>query len=91
MASKPKALDQLARIFGLYQADRLNDQDRSEAALLNTAFWRFVISLHVHHGITVAEAIELAQREPEAVGAWARAKGLLPAADQGDGARRTPA
>ncbi len=74
LASKQKALDMLAKNQGLYQKDRTNDRDA--ANLLQQAFWRFVISLHVQEGISIDEAKLRAHRAPEEVKAWAQARGL---------------
>jgi phage terminase small subunit len=78
-ANKQTALDQLAKILGLYQKERTNDNDKSAEELMGQAFWKYVMSLHFHEGITVGEAWARAEREPEKVEAWAKAKGLIPA------------
>ena len=79
--NKLTALDQLARVFGLYQKGWTNEQARDASRLLSTAFWRFVISLHAARGISVGEAYKEAKSDPEAVEAWARSRGLLPSGD----------
>lgn len=79
-ADKARALDQLARYLGLYQQDRRNDSD-VRPNLLTTAFWRYVISLHVSQGMPLAEAIGYARNNPEIVEKWGRAAGLLPPRD----------
>ncbi len=75
LASKQKALDMLAKNQGLYQKDRTNDRD--VVNLLQSVFWRFVLALHVHEGISIDEAKLRAHRSPDEVEAWGRAKGLL--------------
>lgn len=78
-ANKQTAQDQLAKILGLYQKERSNDNDKSAEELMAQAFWKYVMSLHAHEGISVGEAWARAQREPDKVEAWAKAKGLIPA------------
>jgi phage terminase small subunit len=77
-ADKTKALEQLARYLGLFQQDRRNVHD-VEPDLIQTAFWRFVVATHVQEEVTVAEAINRARANPEAVESWGRSVGLLPA------------
>lgn len=70
------ALDQLGKIFGVFQADRMNDRDR-EADLLATVFWRFVMAHHLHHGTPIADVIGHARRNPKEVEEWAESVGLI--------------
>lgn len=76
LASKLDALEKLARHLGLYQAPRENDADR-EAHLLATVLWRYVMALHLEHAMSIAEAIHVAERNPEEVEQWGREVGLL--------------
>lgn len=80
-ADKARALDQLARYLGLYQQDRRNDSEL-RPNLLTTAFWRYVISLHISQGMSLAEAISYGRNNPGIVEKWGRAAGLLPPADE---------
>lgn len=75
-ANKQKALDQLAKIHGLYQKDKENEADAA-ANLLKTAFWRYVTSLKVSEGLSLAEAVNYARNNPEIVEAWGRKAGLI--------------
>lgn len=69
------ALELLARHMGLLQADRTNESDVEEAR--RTLVWRYVHHLHWGEGLTVAEALEMAERNPQAVTEWGRARGFL--------------
>ena len=95
LANRQRALEMLAKHLGLYHEDRsrsATEQD-IQGTLLRTAFWRFVFSLHVYGGMSIAEAQMYAQRQPEELRDWAEAHGLLPkkAGDErGHGGRRTP-
>ena len=73
---KKAAQDMLARYWGLYQADRINDRD-VETNLIASGVWRFVMSLHLYKGTSIAEGYMLARREPEKVDAWVRAHPAL--------------
>jgi hypothetical protein len=75
LADKLSALDKLAKHLGLYQADAPHFS-QSPAALLATVQWRFVISMHVHRDVSVAEALAYAHRHPEEVEAWGRDVGI---------------
>lgn len=79
LADKGRALDQLARYLGLYQRDRKNEAD-PPVNLLATAFWRYVTSLHISRGLSVAEAVNHARKHPDIVQEWGRSAGLLPSA-----------
>lgn len=76
MHDKLGGLEKLNKILGVYQADRINDQDK-DSALLKTVFGRYILSLHVHEGLSMAEAIDRAERDPEAVEAWGKKVKLL--------------
>lgn len=75
LANKEKALDMLAKQQGLYQKDRENDRDVQNR--LETVYWRYVISLHVHENITIEEAQARARADREAMRAWGEAHPLL--------------
>lgn len=75
------ALDLLARHMGLLQADRTNESDVEEAR--RTLVWRYVHHMHWGEGLTVAEALEMAERNPQAVTEWGRARGFLQPAQVG--------
>lgn len=70
-SDKQRALERLAKHLGLYQAERVDEADRG-AMLVATAFWRFVISLHVGKGVAVQEAIRVAETNPQFVEDWGR-------------------
>lgn len=48
----------------------------------NSVTMRFVASLHMYRNLTVAEAMDYAERNPEEVEAWGRARGLVKAGDE---------
>lgn len=73
---RSRAREQLMKHFGLYQADRRNDQDDG-AMLLATALWQFVISLHVSKGVPIAAALRHAEANPALVDEWGRRNGVL--------------
>lgn len=83
LVDKQKALDMLAKHQGLYQKDRQNDRDTARM-LMESVFWRFVVALHVHEGISIEEAQLRARREPEEVEAWGKEKGFLAPAASGE-------
>ena len=78
--SKKAAIDMLAKYMGVYQKDRMNDAD-VPSDLLRAAFWKYVISMHVGTGVSVAEAIMDAKNNPDEVEAWASRQGLLKAGE----------
>jgi hypothetical protein len=78
--SKKAAMDMLAKFMGVYQKDRTNAQD-VPSDLLRAAFWKYVISMHIGTGVTVAEAIMDAKNNPDEVEKWAAAQGLLKAGE----------
>lgn len=43
----------------------------------NSVTMRFIASLHMYRNVTVAEAMNYADRNPEAVEEWGRARGLI--------------
>ena len=45
--------------------------------LLKSTFWKYVISMHVGTGVSVAVAIMDAKNNPDEVQAWAGRQGLL--------------
>lgn len=45
--------------------------------LLKQPFWRYVIALMMHDGISIEEAQSQARNSPQEVEAWAREKGLI--------------
>ena len=49
----------------------------SSSGLLRTVFWKYVISMHVGTGVSVAVAIMDAKNNPDEVAAWAGRQGLL--------------
>lgn len=69
------AKEQVAKYLGIYQKDRENEKD--PVNLLQTAFWRYVISGHLHTGKTVAEMVAHAKANPDAVEAWGLEHHLL--------------
>ncbi|MEX2598801.1 MAG: terminase small subunit [Dehalococcoidia bacterium] len=73
---RSRAREQLMKYFGLYQADRRNDQDEG-AMLLTTALWQFVISLHISKGLPIATALQTAEANPELVEEWGRRHGVV--------------
>ena len=75
-ADKQRAQDMLAKYFGIYQQDRTNDTD-STKDLLKSTFWKYVISMHIGTGVSVAVAIMDAKNNPAEVEAWAGREGLL--------------
>lgn len=75
---KQRAQDMLAKHLGIYQSASTNERD-DPAALLKQAFWRYVISLHVHQNITISQAMNEARRDPEAVQQWGEEVGMLAA------------
>jgi len=75
LADKMNALDKLAKHLGLYQADAPHFA-QSPQGLLATVLWRYIISAHVHKGMTVAEAHAYALRNPEEVEDWGKEVGL---------------
>jgi hypothetical protein len=83
---KKAARDMLAKYHGLYQADRTNDKDTA-ATLLQTVFWRYVLTMHLELGVTIAQAFVEARRDPDKVEAWGKERGLLTAGagEVGDG------
>lgn len=80
LVDRDQALDKLSRIFGLYQADAQNWQDK-KADLLNELFWQWVISHHLHTGKSVAELATYGRAHPEEVEAWGEEVGFLEAGD----------
>lgn len=78
--SKKAAIDMLAKFMGVYQKDRMNDAD-VPSDLLKAAFWKYVISMHIGTGVSVAEAIMDAKNNPDEVEAWASKQGLLKAGE----------
>jgi hypothetical protein len=73
---RSRAREQLMKHFGLYQAERRNDQDEG-AMLLATTLWQFVISLHVSKGLSIAAALQMAEANPELVEEWGQRHGVL--------------
>ena len=69
--SKMDALEKLAKVQGLYQADRMNDID-AKRDMLKTVLWRWVMAVHTDKGITIPEALALAQKDPEEVERWGK-------------------
>ena len=78
MHPKLDALEKLNKILGMYQKERVNDQD-ADRQLLATVLWRFVMAMHLERGITVAEAVRHAELYPEEVEKWGKEVKLLPA------------
>ena len=76
---KMDALEKLAKVQGLYQADRMNDAD-IQRDLLKTVLWRYVMALHLESGIPVQEALKKAEKDPERVAKWGKEVMLIPAA-----------
>jgi len=74
--SKKAAIDMLGKFMGVFQKDRTNDAD-VPTDLLKAAFWKYVISMHIGVGVSVAEAIMDARNNPAEVEKWAKAQGLL--------------
>ena len=70
------AFGTLAKIAGLFQADRKNDAD-AEADLLRDIRCRFAIGLHVAQGVPLEEALRIAEKNPLDVEDWAVGQGLL--------------
>lgn len=56
-------------------------RDDTPQPTMDTVLMRFVASLHMFRGLTVAEAMEYAERNPDEVQSWGREKGLLPAGE----------
>jgi len=78
MHSKLEALEKLAKVQGLYQADRTNDADR-QTDLLATVLWKYVMAVHLERGLSVPEALTLAEKNPEEVERWGKEVMLIPA------------
>ncbi len=76
LVSKKAAIDMLGKYLGVFQKDRVNDAD-TPSDLLTTLFWKYVISMHIGTGVSVAEAIMDAKNHPAEVEAWAGRQGLL--------------
>lgn len=74
---KLDAIEKLAKIQGLYQADRMNDAD-VQRDLLKTVLWRYVFAVHVNEGISVQEALTKAEKNPEEVERWGKEVMLKP-------------
>ena len=77
---KKASRDMLAKYWGLYQAERINDRDAPQA-LLRTVFWRYVMALHLHEGMSIMEAQVHARKDPDAVQEWGREQKLLPSGE----------
>lgn len=75
---KMDALEKLMKAQGAYQKDRENEAD-AQANLLATVLWRYVFALHADRGISVMEALALAERNPSEVEKWGREVMLIPA------------
>ena len=58
------------------------DDTDSSRDLLKTIFWKYVISMHVGTGVSVAVAIMDAKNNPDEVEAWAGRQGLLKASGE---------
>lgn len=71
MHPKLDALEKLAKIKGMYQADRMNDAD-IKRDLLKTVFWRFCVAMHWDTRKSIEECQAYANRHPEEVEAWGR-------------------
>ena len=68
---KMEAVEKLAKVQGLYQADRMNDAD-VQRDLLKTVLWRFIAAIHLDRGMSVPEALKYAERHPEEVQQWGK-------------------
>jgi len=73
---KMDALEKLAKVQGLYQADRMNEAD-VQRDLLKTVLWRYVMNLHLETGISVPEALTQAEKYPDEVQKWGKEVMLL--------------
>lgn len=76
MYPKLQALQELAKMRGMYQADRKNDAD-VQRELLATVMFRFVMALHLSRGMAFHEAKTYAEQHPEEVEAWGKEVKLL--------------
>lgn len=52
-------------------------RDDTPPVSMDSVLMRFVASLHIHRGLTVAEALAYAERHPGEVQKWGRAQGLI--------------
>jgi len=85
---KMDALEKLAKVQGLYQADRMNDAD-AQRDLLKTVMWRYVLAVHMDTGMSVREALKQAEKNPEEVQKWGREVMLIPSESSSSEGRKT--
>jgi hypothetical protein len=69
-AARVQAYDKIAKILGLYQADRRNEADL-EQDLLRDALVQFAYTLHMSRAVPLDEAVRYARSNRGEVEAWA--------------------